>query len=134
MPKGGRARIVTFLPNFRVDGYQWAYVDYNNGQYYGYAQLDLKNNQLIMHDTNAIDLYFETINESVDIMNTITGTIVKGTIPVNKAVKINFLTTSKATDNYQWANVTYNGVTGYVKLDVQSVSNINFTSTSDSAV
>ncbi len=134
VPIGGRARIVTFMSNFELDGYQWAFVDYNNGESYGYAQLDLKNNLIITRDVGAPELYLEAINSAFYVRAAVVSGGQMALISTGNKVKIISLPTTKESDGYQWAQVSYNGSSGFSQMDLQSAYNINFTNDNDSAI
>lgn len=132
---GGRARIVNFLPNFEADTYQWAFVDYNNGQFYGYVKLNFLNAQTLSRTTWSPDIYLQATNSSFRVrpdINTITGSIL---VTTGLKAKIVGFMTDKHTDNYQWARTSYQTISnGYSQLDTNNYYTVDYTDATDSAV
>ena len=135
VPEGGRARIVTFLPGIKSDKYQWAFVDYNNGQQYGYAQLDFKNYQTLSRSVFSPDLYLQATIQQFRVrpdINTISGSVLVGV--GGKALIVGFMG-ERHSDGYQWARTSYGSVSnGYSQMDTYNCYTVDYTDASDSAV
>lgn len=124
---GLSAEIVQFIPEFQTDGYQWARVKYQVGSntIYGYSQLDTSSDyQVIKTNNNASTIYLKAITTSFRVRDCAVNGSTLEVVPVGQKARINALATGFASDGYQWANVTYNGVTGWSQLDLQGAYTI----------
>lgn len=124
---GLSAEIVQFIPEFQTDGYQWARVKYQVGSntIYGYSQLDTSSDyQVIKTNNNASTIYLKAITTSFRVRDHAVNGSTLEVVPVGQKARINALATGFASDGYQWANVTYNGVTGWSQLDLQGAYTI----------
>lgn len=124
---GLSAEILQFIPGFQTDGYQWARVRYQvNGSYiYGYSQLDTSSDYQVNKSSNsASDIYLQANTIGFRIRTSAVNGTILTTVPIGQKAKINALATGFASDGYQWANVTYNGYTGWSQLDLQGAYTI----------
>ena len=123
VPQGQSLNIISFLPGFQSDGYQWARVSYNGMT--GYSQLDTKNCYTITGNASLFsNMPMYLINNSSSRTPAIRSTPVTGsikmTIPANVKVRISDMLPGVQSDGYQWFFVNCNGTLGYVQADLKN--------------
>ena len=123
IPVSSSAEIISFIPGFQDNGYQWAFVKYNS--MYGFSQIDTYNYYTVSCTANALTyrpLYVinKFSNLTPNIRSSIISGSVLGTIPVNTMTKVTVLLSGFQADGYQWGRVLVNGVNGYAQLDVNN--------------
>lgn len=133
IPIGGKARIVTFLPNKREsDGYQWAFVDYNNGEQYGYARMNFNDSSTLSRDGWSTDIYLQATYQPFRVRQTIDSTTGSILINTGGSAKIVGFMSEKHTDNYQWARTSSGSITnGYSQMDMYNCYTIEYSNAND---
>ena len=125
LPKGAIIDILNFEPGFKGDGYQWAYVNYNDNL--GYCQIDTKSFNYIKKGVNPQrTLYFVTPDKkTAALRDTPVGSLIT-TIPANTRVPVLEIYPRFERDTYQWARVNYGGRLGWSQIDTKGYNYLSF--------
>lgn len=119
---GDRLKIKHFLNGFQDDGYQWAATEFNG--YQGYSQLDTKGYYTILqceNVTHPVPLYLIASSKGGYIRSgTFSNASIITYVPANQAMKIIELIPGFQSDGYQWARAEYNGLSGFVQIDLKN--------------